>query len=388
MAELKYVDWDGLVYYDGKVKDYIDDKFGDVLKVGGLIKFEDLPCPSFQNLNYLYKISNDFTSNEYFYKPGYVYEAGTVVQVSNLNNVYLYTIFQEVDNIKPDNPSVPENVEEIVEKVEELDAAISHNAHQIASLEQAQESQDARLDAVESIVEDTRTAVDTVVENQTKVNEALDQMRGSVDAIEDNLTAIDEKLDQIENNYQPVDLSAYYTKSETEAAIKSAVDSIEIPKVPTKVSELENDAGYLTEHQDLSDYAKKSEIPSVEGFASESYVDAKIAAINIPDTSVFVTNEEFTTIQQQVDNIQNTYITEELLEQKNYVTEQFVTNNYVTNETIEANYSTTEEIAQTYVSNNDVNEIVTNQVTEVINQKIEDGNLVVNPDAINYDTWD
>lgn len=356
MAELKYVDWDGLVYYDGKVKDYIDDKFGDVLKVGGLIKFEDLPCPSFQNLNYLYKISNDFTSNEYFYKPGYVYEAGTVVQVSNLNNVYLYTIFQEVDNIKPDKPDVPENVEEIVEKVEELDAAISHNAHQIASLEQAQESQDARLDAVESIVEDTRTAVDTVVENQTKVNEALDQMRGSVDAIEDNLTAIDEKLDQIENNYQPVDLSAYYTKSETEAAIKSAVDSIEIP--------------------------------SVEGLASESYVDAKIAAINIPDTSNFVTNDEFTTIQQQVDNIQNTYITEEQLEQKNYVTEQFVTNNYVTNETIEANYSTTEEIAQTYVSNNDVNEIVTNQVTEVINQKIEDGNLVVNPDAINYDTWD
>lgn len=30
--------------------------------------------------------------------------------------------------------------------------------------------------------------------------------------------------------------------------------------IPTKVSELENDAGYLTEHQDLSAYAKKTDI--------------------------------------------------------------------------------------------------------------------------------
>lgn len=32
--------------------------------------------------------------------------------------------------------------------------------------------------------------------------------------------------------------------------------------VPTKVSELENDAGFLTQHQDLSGYAKSSEIPT------------------------------------------------------------------------------------------------------------------------------
>lgn len=32
--------------------------------------------------------------------------------------------------------------------------------------------------------------------------------------------------------------------------------------IPTKVSQLENDAGYLTQHQDLSGYAKTSEIPT------------------------------------------------------------------------------------------------------------------------------
>ena len=43
-----------------------------------------------------------------------------------------------------------------------------------------------------------------------------------------------------------VDLSNYATKQE----------------IPTKLSQLTNDKGYLTEHQDLSDYAKKVELHS------------------------------------------------------------------------------------------------------------------------------
>ena len=46
---------------------------------------------------------------------------------------------------------------------------------------------------------------------------------------------------------QHQDLSDYAKKSE----------------IPTKVSAFENDAGYLTEHQDLSEYALKTEIPTV-----------------------------------------------------------------------------------------------------------------------------
>lgn len=46
---------------------------------------------------------------------------------------------------------------------------------------------------------------------------------------------------------QHQDLSEYAKKSE----------------IPTKVSAFENDAGYLTQHQDLSEYALKTEIPTV-----------------------------------------------------------------------------------------------------------------------------
>lgn len=45
--------------------------------------------------------------------------------------------------------------------------------------------------------------------------------------------------------------------------LKEYAKKTEIPKIPTNVSTFENDAGYLTEHQNLEEYAKKSEIPDV-----------------------------------------------------------------------------------------------------------------------------
>ncbi len=48
----------------------------------------------------------------------------------------------------------------------------------------------------------------------------------------------------------------------TASDVKALPDTTVIPTVPTKVSAFENDKGYLTAHQDLSSYAKKSDIPS------------------------------------------------------------------------------------------------------------------------------
>ena len=79
-----------------------------------------------------------------------------------------------------------------------------------------------------------------------------------------------------------VDLTNYYTKSEvytkseidntfaTLAALNNYALKSDIPTVPTKVSELQNDLGFLTEHQDLSDYATKSEIPDVSNFVESN----------------------------------------------------------------------------------------------------------------------
>ena len=59
----------------------------------------------------------------------------------------------------------------------------------------------------------------------------------------------------------------------------------EIPTVPTKVSAFENDTGYLTQHQDLSEYAKKTELPS-EYVKSATVQGNKLTLTNKDNTTV------------------------------------------------------------------------------------------------------
>ncbi len=136
-----------------------------------------------------------------------------------------------------------------------------------------------------------------------------------------------------------IDTSNFATKEETRElanqfsqlaqelqTLAAAVQNIHIP---TKVSELENDEGFLTEHQsiehlvtkeelenaiesiehpqiDLSTYATKEElttienkIPSIEGLATIEYVDSAIGSF---DTSKLATKEEVTNSLNQKAN--------------------------------------------------------------------------------------
>jgi hypothetical protein len=54
-----------------------------------------------------------------------------------------------------------------------------------------------------------------------------------------------------------VDVGNFVTREEFETVFD---------KIPTKISELENDAGYLTEHQDLSAYATKVEVIALSDY--------------------------------------------------------------------------------------------------------------------------
>lgn len=138
------------------------------------------------------------------------------------------------------------------------------------------------------------------------------------------------KLDALDIN---IDLSSYATKEELTQAINSIdlsayAKKTDLPIVPTKVSQLENDnnyltsipeeyvtetelnaKGYLTEHQDLSAYALKTEIPSLDGYATTQYVDNAIA--NIPsggtvDLTNYYTKEETNALIPSTDGLATT----------------------------------------------------------------------------------
>ena len=89
----------------------------------------------------------------------------------------------------------------------------------------------------------------------------------------------------------PIKLKANNGSIDLKAPIKQvggAVDSVNgmtgdvVLEIPSKTSQLENDSGYLTEHQDISGLATKSEvkavedkIPSLVGYATEQWVEGK-----------------------------------------------------------------------------------------------------------------
>ena len=74
---------------------------------------------------------------------------------------------------------------------------------------------------------------------------------------------------ELSSKDDPIDLSGYATKDD----IKNFIT--EVPAEYITETEL-NNKGYLTQHQDLSEYAKKSEIPNVSAFQTEAQVKTLI----------------------------------------------------------------------------------------------------------------
>lgn len=91
--------------------------------------------------------------------------------------------------------------------------------------------------------EEVETITPTVAEQLTaSVNSSIEKTTELSAGVEDNKTEIGALKERA---------------AAAEAAIALKADKTELPK---KVSELENDSGYLTEHQSLDDYAKKTEV--------------------------------------------------------------------------------------------------------------------------------
>lgn len=128
--------------------------------------------------------------------------------------------------------------------------------------------------------------VETIVKRMDELEESLD-------------TNIDRVVtDYLEEHPVEVDLSDYYNKAQTNAAIDEAIEGIEFPEtdltgyatqqfVLDKVAEID-----IPEVPDVSEFIK--EIPeeyvteselAAKGYATGGYVDSKVASIVVPDVS-------------------------------------------------------------------------------------------------------
>ena len=151
----------------------------------------------------------------------------------------------------------------------------------------------------------------------------------------------------------------YITDKELNETLEGYALKTEIPSLDGYATEQwVQSQGYLTEHQDLSSYALKSEIPSLDGYATESWISSQQFA-----TQSWVTSQGYLTstglsglaTQSWVSsnflstNALNGYATQEWVTNQGYITsvpDTFATKNWVQSQ----NYLTEHQSLEGYAT--------------------------------------
>lgn len=123
------------------------------------------------------------------------------------------------------------------------------------------------------------------------------------------IVAIKDRLNQLDGTFISLD-------KEGDFATKTDITNVEnnITNIQTSISQLESEKGnYLTEHQSLEDYAKKSDIPSLSGYVKTSDLNNKVAQIR-------------TSIENSVDGLAS----EEWVNEQGFLTEHQSLDDYAT----------------------------------------------------------
>ena len=264
-----------------------------------------------------------------------------------------------------------------------VDAAKATAKEAKEAADAAKVAADSATEAVESI---ENKADKTVVDELTQTVESkadktvVDELVGSVakkadvESVETLSQAVEEKankselatkadastVQEISDKVDAIKLDDYALKADvpsieglaTETFVNEEIAKIVIPKVPTKVSELENDKNYLTKSEADATYAKIGSGTGSEGvdlsdYATKEYVGEEIAKIEIPniDGKQDVISDldairsgaalGVTALQE----VPAEYITETELTEKGYLTSQSL-NGYATEEYVDGKIPT------------------------------------------------
>lgn len=222
MADLqKYVNWDGLVYYDGKIKNFIKDKLSPCFKFAGVFSAETLPAPESEYVNYIYQVSNDFTSNEVFDKPDRKYEAGALIYVKQISDgQYRYSVLVEAPTV---------TTSEILDKFDTLTRQIEDQNDTITLLDKTVKDLDSDAEKASEKITDLRNDVDGINSTLTTVAETVDNLSGSVESFEGQLDAIDESITDIKSDQEATtqEISAVKTKlTDLDVAVEAKQDKL------------------------------------------------------------------------------------------------------------------------------------------------------------------
>lgn len=156
----------------------------------------------------------------------------------------------------------------------------------------------------------------------------------------------------------PIKIKANNGNIDLQVPIKGgAVDSVNgqvgdvVLDIPSKTSDLVNDSGFLTQHQDISGLATKSEvqavedkIPSLDNYATKDELFSKdyndlTNKPTIPSIDGLATKLEVKAVEDKIPSL-NGYATEQWVEGKGYLTEHQSLADYATKSELDAKQDT------------------------------------------------
>ena len=177
-----------------------------------------------------------------------------------------------------------------------------------------------------------------------------------------------EELEKAKSTYAlKSDLSEFVRTSDISDVVRTATLNdyqlkSEMPNVVEIVNNTVDSKGFLTTHQSLVDYAKKSELPI--DYVSNSKLEELKTQLTI-DTSNFATKQELQAISgsQQIVDTSN-LVTKDELNSKNYLTQHQSLEDYVTkNELDNKHYLTAHQDISNLATKQELQEVSNRQVT-------------------------
>ena len=297
---------------------------------------------------------------------GYATKDELPTKVSQLENDRNFITREEVPEVdlseyakKSEIPAVPTNISAFTNDAGYLQSIPSEyiTESELNARDYLTEHQSLEGYATEQYVDNAIAALNPIVEEvKTKLEDEVlpkveETILPTIQKVEEVLPTVQELAEKAATQ-EWVSGQGYLTEHQDLSAYAKKAD---IPAVPTKVSELENDTKFITE-ANLADYAKKSDIPV--DYITSTKLQEELNKIEHPSTDLtnYVTRDE---IDGLISEIPAEYVTETELAAKGYLTTQnlsgYATESFV-NEAI-ANidipkvntdaFVTTETLAQT-----------------------------------------
>ena len=174
------------------------------------------------------------------------------------------------------------------------------------------------------------------------------------------------ELEKAKNTFAlKTDLSEFVRTSDISDVVRTATLNdyqlkSEMPNVVEIVNNTVDSKGFLTTHQSLVDYAKKSELPI--DYVSNSKLEELKTQLTI-DTSNFATKQELQAVtgsQLNVDNL----VTKDELNSKNYLTQHQSLEEYVTKDELDnKHYLTTHQDISNLATKQELEQVRNNQPT-------------------------